>query len=139
MLEIARTLLTMPDLFNYWLTGQIQSEFSIATTTQCYDPRRQAWSSRCCKRWAYRARSFRGSSWNESGKLCPPLNEAPGLAEAVVIAPACHDTGSPLQRSLPRAKTFRGSVRHLSIMGAEMREPVINVASYRPISRTRGA
>ena len=43
-LKVARTLLTMPDLFNYWLTGKKVSEFSIATTTQCYDPRARDWA-----------------------------------------------------------------------------------------------
>jgi sugar (pentulose or hexulose) kinase len=43
-LQIAETFLTMPDLFNYWLTGRKVCEFTMATTTQCYDPRRCEWS-----------------------------------------------------------------------------------------------
>jgi rhamnulokinase len=39
VLEMAETFLTMPDLFNYWLTGRKVCEFSNATTTQCYGPR----------------------------------------------------------------------------------------------------
>jgi len=38
-LDIAETFLTMPDLFNYWLTRRKVCEFSNATTTQCYNPR----------------------------------------------------------------------------------------------------
>jgi rhamnulokinase len=38
-LSVAQTFLTMPDLFNFWFTGRKASEFTIATTTQCYDPR----------------------------------------------------------------------------------------------------
>jgi rhamnulokinase len=44
-IEAAATFLTTPDLLNYWLTGRKVSEFTIATTTQCYDPRRR-WASR---------------------------------------------------------------------------------------------
>jgi len=44
-LEIAETLLTIPDLFNFWLTGRKVSEFTIATTTQCYDPRAEDWAT----------------------------------------------------------------------------------------------
>ena len=33
-LEIAETFLMMPDLFNYWLSGKMVCEFTIATTTQ---------------------------------------------------------------------------------------------------------
>lgn len=43
-LEMADTMLLTPDLFNFWLTGQKTSEFSIATTTQFYDPREGDWS-----------------------------------------------------------------------------------------------
>ena len=39
ILEAAETMLMMPDLFNFWLTGVKVSEFSIATTTQFYNPR----------------------------------------------------------------------------------------------------
>ena len=44
VLDIAETFLTMPDLFNYWLTGRKVCEFSIATNSQCYDPRRGGWA-----------------------------------------------------------------------------------------------
>ena len=43
-LAAAHTLLTMPDLLNYWLTGRKVCEFTIATTTQCYDPRARDWA-----------------------------------------------------------------------------------------------
>ena len=33
-----------PDLFNHWLTGEKVVEFTIATTSQCYDTRRRAWA-----------------------------------------------------------------------------------------------
>jgi rhamnulokinase len=34
----------MPDLFNFLFTGMRKSEFSIATTSQFYDPRRREWA-----------------------------------------------------------------------------------------------
>jgi rhamnulokinase len=37
VLEIADTLLFMPDLFNYWLTGRKTNEYSIASTSQAYN------------------------------------------------------------------------------------------------------
>ena len=36
-LDIAETLLFMPDLFNYWLTGRRVSELTIASTSQFYN------------------------------------------------------------------------------------------------------
>ena len=44
LLEAAETLLFMPDLFNYLFTGERKAEFSIATTSQMYDPRKGTWA-----------------------------------------------------------------------------------------------
>ncbi|PWH18602.1 MAG: hypothetical protein DDG60_00340 [Anaerolineae bacterium] len=44
LLEAAHTFLTIPDLFNYWLSGKLCCEFTNATTTQCFDPIRRAWA-----------------------------------------------------------------------------------------------
>ncbi len=41
----ARQLLNIPDLFNYWLTGVAKSEFTIASTTQFFNPIRMQWES----------------------------------------------------------------------------------------------
>src|SRR5437773_1982332 len=38
LLDSADRLLMMPGLLNFWLTGRKATEFSIATTTQFYDP-----------------------------------------------------------------------------------------------------
>ncbi len=35
---------TIPDLFNYWLTGNAVCEFTNATTTQLVDPVRRTWA-----------------------------------------------------------------------------------------------
>jgi len=44
-LKSARTLLFMPDLFNYLFTGVRKAEFSIASTSQFYDPRKKTWAT----------------------------------------------------------------------------------------------
>jgi rhamnulokinase len=38
LFDIAENFVTIPDLFNYWLSGEITNEFTNATTTQCFDP-----------------------------------------------------------------------------------------------------
>jgi len=45
VLEAAAHFLMMPDLFNYFFTGERVSEFTDATTTQFYDPRQGRWST----------------------------------------------------------------------------------------------
>jgi len=42
----SKYFLTIPDLLNYWLTGIIKNEYSIATTTQLYNPTRKEWSTK---------------------------------------------------------------------------------------------
>ncbi len=41
----AKTLLFMPDLFAYWLTGRCTNEYTIASTSQMLDARQRQWSS----------------------------------------------------------------------------------------------
>ncbi|GAH69106.1 unnamed protein product, partial [marine sediment metagenome] len=43
-LSIAQTFLNMPDLFNFYLTGCKVNEFTISSTTQCYDMRKREWA-----------------------------------------------------------------------------------------------
>ena len=44
ILKSASKLLFIPDIFNYWLSGEMVSEFSIASTSQCYDPINGDWA-----------------------------------------------------------------------------------------------
>ena len=48
LLDVAETFLMIPDLFNFWLTGRKVCEFTDATTTQFYDPRKKDWSTEIC-------------------------------------------------------------------------------------------
>src|SRR5690242_14206035 len=43
-LDGAATLLLMPDLLAYWLTGQVGAELTNASTTQLYDPGTRDWA-----------------------------------------------------------------------------------------------
>lgn len=95
-LASAHTFLAMPDFFNYLLTGRTVSEFSIATTTQCYDPRQRAWAYPLLAALGIPTAIFPelADSGTIIGPLLPELAEEVGLSRARVIAPACHDTGS---------------------------------------------
>ena len=44
LIQNAKTFLTIPDLFNYFLTGEKVCEFTNATTTQAYNPRQVNWA-----------------------------------------------------------------------------------------------
>ncbi len=132
VLAAARTFLPMPDFFNYLLTGRTVSEFSIATTTQCYDPRRRTWADPVLAALGIPRTIFPEivASGAVIGPLLPDVAAEAGASSAPVIAPACHDTGSAIA-AVPaqRAGFVWISSGTWSVLGAELPEPVITPQS----------
>jgi rhamnulokinase len=130
-LDIAQTFLTMPDLFNYWLTGRKVSEFSIATTTQCYDPRQNDWARPMLQQLGIPTHIFPDivPAGTVLGELHTAVAEeiGPGRKRALaVIAPTCHDTGSAVAAVPADRPGFAWiSSGTWSILGAELSDPVI--------------
>src|SRR5262249_10258410 len=50
LLRSAERLLTIPDLFHYWLTGEAVCEFTNATTTQMVSPITRSWNTALMER-----------------------------------------------------------------------------------------
>ena len=92
----AKSLLFMPDLFNYWLTGVARNELTIASTSQFYNPR--------ARRWAAELLTALGLPAGLLGEIVPPGARLGGLLDSVaapaglggvpVFASAGHDTAS---------------------------------------------
>jgi rhamnulokinase len=132
ILDIARTFLTMPDLFNYWLTGRKVCEFSNATTTQFYDPRAKTWATELLERLDLPA-SILGEivpPGTVLGDLLPDVAAELGVDPIPVIAPACHDTGSAVA-AVPASERDYAYISSgtWSLMGVEVNEPVITPQS----------
>jgi rhamnulokinase len=128
-LDVAARFLNMPDLFNFWLTGRKASEFSIATTTQCYDP--------VAGDWAWDMLAQLGIPTDIFGEIVPPgtvlgplldpIAEEAGCPAVPVIAPATHDTGSAVAAvPMDPDDAIYLSSGTWSLMGVEVLEPVIN-------------
>jgi len=96
LLDAADTLLFMPDLLNYWLTGVRQSEFSIASTSQLYDSAGNAWAGPLFDKLGLPLRIMPRvvPPGTAIGGLLPDIAEGTGLKPVQVIAPACHDTAA---------------------------------------------
>jgi rhamnulokinase len=127
-LHTASTLLMMPDLFNYWLTGEVGCEFTGATTTQCYDPTAGAWALDLVERLGIPTSIF--------PRIIPPATVlgplqrdiaedigGPGMA---VIAPACHDTAAAVAAVPARGDRFAYICSGTwSLVGTEVPAPLI--------------
>ena len=127
LFDAAQTFLTVPDLFNYWLSGKISNEFSISTTTQCYNPLTQDWAREMLDKLGIPSRLFGPITQPGTvlGTLLPDVMEETGAGPISIVAPACHDTGSALVAVPAQNNDFAWiSSGTWSIMGAETRAPV---------------
>ena len=129
-LEMAQTLLMMPDLFHYWLTGRKVTEFTIATTTQMYDIRRRCWATQVLTELEIPASLAPPvvAPGTMLGQLPQELIEETDLRQpANVITPAGHDTSNAIA-AIPGLdhKSVYISSGTWSLMGVEISEPIIN-------------
>jgi rhamnulokinase len=132
MLEAATKLITIPDLFNYWLTGNAVCEFTNATTTQMVDPVKRAWAVGLMQSLELPAHLPAPIVEPGSiiGTLLPDV-AGPSLSGTTVIAPACHDTGSAVAAISARDGTAFLSSGTWSLLGTELDSPVITPDALR--------
>jgi rhamnulokinase len=125
-IEAAQTFLTIPDLFNYWLSGRMCCEFTNATTTQCFNPHRRAWALPLLEALGVPTHIFPAvcEPGTLLGSLLPAVADETGIRPIPVIAPACHDTGSAVAAVPVENEDFAWiSSGTWSIMGAEVTQP----------------
>lgn len=128
----AATLLTMPDLLHFWLTGVRAAEFTNATTTQMLDWRTRTWATGLLTALGVPIHML--PTIVEPGTaLGTPIaavtNRAPKLADVPVIAPACHDTGSAVAAVPTGAGVAFLSSGTWSLLGTEVAAPIVTPTS----------
>ena len=127
--DVADTLLLVPDLMNYWLTGEKTCEFTNATTTQLYDLQTEGWAEDLLQGMSLPARIFPKivPPGTELGPLLPEVAEEAGLnAETPVVAVASHDTASAVVAVPAEGDDFAYiSSGTWSLVGVEMPQPVV--------------
>lgn len=133
-LEYAMTFLMMPDLFNFWLTGEKQCEFTDATTTQFYNPRTQNWAFDLLNALDLSTQMFPTLivPGTVLGALDARVAYQVGLQNVKVVAPACHDTGSAVA-AVPAQNDAHAWISSgtWSVLGANVQAPVINADSLK--------
>jgi rhamnulokinase len=133
LLGAADTLLMMPDLVGYWLTGEKACEYTVATTTQLYDLDTADWARELMRRLNIPARIFPEivPSGTQLGTLLPEVREETGLGEVPVTATATHDTASAVV-AVPAEGPFAYiSSGTWSLVGVEADGPVTSEGALR--------
>ena len=133
LLDAAESLLMMPDLFHWLLTGVKANEFTDATTTQFFDPRRRGWATDLLNRLELPTHILGNivSPGDTLGPLRASVADATGLPGVQVVVPGTHDTASAVMAvpaaSRPGAKPDWCYISSgtWSLMGVEMPEPVV--------------
>jgi rhamnulokinase len=119
----------MPDLLNYWLTGQKVSERTIASTSQALDPHRPAWATGLLERLGIPTHYLPPivEAGTVLGGLLPAVIEETGAQGVQIVAPGSHDTASAVAavpaESVDYAYLSSGT---WSLMGVEIPQPIIN-------------
>jgi rhamnulokinase len=131
-LQIAKTLLFMPDLFNYWLTGVKAAEVTIASTSQFYNPATMRWSRELLRCLAIADDILPDiiEAGTRLGPLLAHVADRTGLGETPVFASAGHDTASAVAAVPAEGEDWCYiSSGTWSLMGVELREPIVNEQS----------
>lgn len=129
ILNQADSLLLIPDLINFFLTGIKKSEYSIVSTTQLMDPYAKNWNKKILELFSLPTELFQeviptGTMLSTlSADLCQELNVSPSK----VIAVAGHDTQCALACTPSEEDDFIFlSCGTWSLMGTELEKPLIH-------------
>lgn len=132
-LQIANTLLFMPDLFNYLLTGEIAAEYSIASTSQLLDANNKNWADEIFSKLNLPRNLMPDivKPGTSIGNLLKDIAREVGLEQVKVIAPAGHDTACAVAAIPCQFGNWAClSSGTWSVLGIESEKPIINEQSY---------
>jgi rhamnulokinase len=129
MLEHAATMLLIPDLLAYWLTGEAGAEVTNASTTSLFDVRAQSWATGVARRAGIPPRIF--PPLRRPGEVIGSLNGPNEAGSSLrVIAVGSHDTASAVA-AVPAAEPNFAyiSLGTWALAGVELDAPVLTGAS----------
>jgi len=129
MLRHARTMLLIPDLLAYWLTGEAGAEITNASTTSLFDVRAQAWATGLIRKAGLPPRIF--PPLRRPGDVIGPVMGPNGPGSPLsLIAVGSHDTASAVAGVPAGGPDFAYiSSGTWSLAGVELDAPVLTEAS----------
>lgn len=134
MLERADKMLFMPDLFAYFLTGKMCSEYSIASTSQLIDINTRSWSKELLDAFGIKESLFAPLTepGTQLGNLSKEICEECGVESVPVISVCGHDTQSAITAVPCESGDFAFlSSGTWSLFGTELQKPIVNETSLK--------
>lgn len=130
----AKTLLLMPDLINYMLTGEKVSEFTEVTTTQLYDYKNSCWNQDILEKLNIPKHMFTEivKPGMTVGRLRESICKELNVSSIKVISVGGHDTASAVAAvpAVGENHVFISSGTW-SLLGIENESPIINDKVYK--------
>lgn len=134
ILEKADALLFMPDLFNFYLTGQKYNEYTIASTSQMLEVFSKTWALEMLGKLSLPTKILQKiiMPGNIIGKLTKDIQEETGLPDVPVMSVGSHDTASAVAATpLEGENCAYISSGTWSLLGVESKEPIVNEDSLK--------
>ena len=129
-LQIADKLLFTPNALSYLFCGNVSAEYSIATTSQIFNPKTKTWAWDIINALGLKTKMFPKivPSGTIAGELLPSIQEELKCGPIKVILTGSHDTASavaavPVEPGSNWAYLSSGT---WSLIGLELDEPLIN-------------
>ena len=129
VMDLATDLLFVPDIINYFLTGEMKSEFTFATTSQLFNPVSGTWEKKLFDAIGVSADIMQDivDSGTVIGPLTADIARETQMSQISVIAPATHDTGAAIASIPAEDENFAYiSSGTWSLMGIESGKPLIS-------------
>ena len=134
MVENASRMLNIPDLLNYFLTGNMANEYTILSTGAILDAHKRDYAKDLLARAGIPQRLFGKivQPGTPMGKLLPQVQSEVGKTDAEVLTVASHDTASAVIAVPTQEKEFLFiSSGTWSLMGTELNSPKINAQTQK--------
>ena len=131
-LQNAQTLLMLPDLLSYFLTGETYAEYTIASTSMLYNPTLRSWDLELCRKLGIPEHLFCELLMPASRRI--PLQDAvcEELGFRTSLVPVgSHDTASAVAAAPLEKDMVFCSSGTWSLIGIETNEPVISERARR--------
>ena len=129
VMDLATDLLFVPDIINYFLTGEMKSEFTFATTSQLFNPVSGTWEKKLFDAIGVSADIMQDivDPGTVIGPLTADIARETQMSQISVIAPATHDTGAAIASIPAEDENFAYiSSGTWSLMGIESGKPLIS-------------